>query len=90
MEIQDARLLDGVYDLGSVLLNQQGSNTIVLHNRNPIEIEIEAFGVSTASDASEAWRIVNKRTGSGAGCVTRCLVHVSDEACVSCPVRLID
>ncbi|THD19518.1 hypothetical protein D915_009716, partial [Fasciola hepatica] len=88
MEIQDARLLDGVYDLGSVLLNQQGSNTIVLHNRNPIEIEIEAFGVSTASDATEAWRIVNKRTGSGAGCVTRCLVHVSDDACVSCPTKL--
>ncbi|KAA0191112.1 hypothetical protein FBUS_02785 [Fasciolopsis buskii] len=88
LEIPDARLLDGIFDLGAVLLDQQGSSVIALHNRNPIVIEIEAFGVSTTSNATEAWRLVNERTASGADCVTRCLLYSSDETCVSCPVSV--
>ncbi|VDP86317.1 unnamed protein product [Echinostoma caproni] len=88
IQIEKARLLDGVYNLGTVLLNQQGNSTVVLYNRNPIEIEIEAFGVSTALDPADAWRLVIERTESGTECNSVCLVHSSNETCVSCPVSV--
>lgn len=40
LEIPDARLLDGIFDLGAVLLDQQGSSVIALHNRNPIVVSV--------------------------------------------------
>ncbi|CAL8098428.1 unnamed protein product [Calicophoron daubneyi] len=87
--VENARLISGTYDFGTVLVGQQRNSTISVYNGNPVEISIATLLITTVHSEEAAWIVAREKQKRCSKCVANCHLIRANRTCNSC-VKTID